>query len=629
MFKDTEGPYHSSTPVEKECIVADNSRPSLSLRLFLLVGISFLLLYCGYDLTKRAVVSTICNAGPIPILDSILEGRNASMVDRYVTALDERVAPLLIAPALSFLLWALGLSCGGQSRSVAYMIGCGVVLRLLVAWRDPLRLQLWPLSDDSFYYFNIARNIVSGNGVCHDSFHQTDGFQPLFMGLASCVYAFAGHSAHVINILLTVQVAIGAACAVIMVDLTRFLSRESRISFFVALVWAVHLPFLAVDLNGMETNLALLLTLLSGRLLTRSSSLPERMRVSFGTKLGILWGLGFLARVDTILWIMIQWIWLVVVKKKVAGRWTRALAYSVLPCGVALAIASPWIVYVWRQTGGLLPTSGEATRFLSLLYYGGWPPRGGDGVPVSFYRLQAGMALRAYRKILSPPLASLAILSAASCFGRRFRRSLPTAILPWIVFGTLILVAYPMWIFGPWFYTRYFTPVLVITVIAACTAAITWMRMSAVWHRIVLYALPVVALGCAWPTMVQLCKGENRQYSHVGWHLAQWINRNTSKNDIVGGFQTGVLGYYLDRRFVALDGKVNRDALEALRGRWMDRYIRSQGIVWLAEESHILRASLARTCMESDFLNRQPEVYRYKEWGEVREIRSKASCKSE
>ena len=67
------------------------------------------------------------------------------------------------------------------------------------------------------------------------------------------------------------------------------------------------------------------------------------------------------------------------------------------------------------------------------------------------------------------------------------------------------------------------------------------------------------------------------------YDAAIWINRNLPKSAVVGAFQSGILGYYLEREFYGLDGKINADALEALRGGRIDAYMQERGIGYLAD----------------------------------------------
>jgi hypothetical protein len=93
------------------------------------------------------------------------------------------------------------------------------------------------------------------------------------------------------------------------------------------------------------------------------------------------------------------------------------------------------------------------------------------------------------------------------------------------------------------------------------------------------------------------------------YDAAQWINRNVPESAIVAGFQTGIFGYYLERRFYGLDGKINIGALEAMRERRIDEYVRDRKIEYLADWPFVLDALLVNRSADREFLKRQQQVY--------------------
>ena len=48
------------------------------------------------------------------------------------------------------------------------------------------------LYDDSFYAFQIARNIAGGQGATFDGVHPTNGFQPLYVAILVPIYLLFG-----------------------------------------------------------------------------------------------------------------------------------------------------------------------------------------------------------------------------------------------------------------------------------------------------------------------------------------------------------------------------------------------------------------------------------------------------
>ena len=175
-----------------------------------------------------------------------------------------QVYPVSTAGALVVVVGAAACMIGVPSTRVrlALVFALGICLRLFVALHDPLTLQGWPLNDDSHYYFNIAWNLTNGNGIRHDSFNATTGFQPLFLFLITPVYWLVGDKLASINTVLVLQSGIGVLLGVALYRFTKLLGGEAA-GVLVAAVWAVSPILLTSDLSGLETNLALLMVVLT------------------------------------------------------------------------------------------------------------------------------------------------------------------------------------------------------------------------------------------------------------------------------------------------------------------------------------------------------------------------------
>lgn len=77
----------------------------------------------------------------------------------------------------------MALSAKSERALLAAMLAAGLAARLAVASIPVGTLVGKLLSDDSFYYFSIARNIARGAGATADGFNATNGFHPLFAAL--------------------------------------------------------------------------------------------------------------------------------------------------------------------------------------------------------------------------------------------------------------------------------------------------------------------------------------------------------------------------------------------------------------------------------------------------------------
>jgi hypothetical protein len=93
------------------------------------------------------------------------------------------------------------------------------------------------------------------------------------------------------------------------------------------------------------------------------------------------------------------------------------------------------------------------------------------------------------------------------------------------------------------------------------------------------------------------------------YEVAAWINANTPPEAIIGMFQSGITGFYLERRFYGLDGKINLDALRAMQSKTIDRYVKEKGIDYLMDWPWILRDLFTRRSEDPAFLSRQKLVW--------------------
>ena len=80
-------------------------------------------------------------------------------------------------------------ACARCARWLALAVGVlPAVLFILLAFQTPVRLVRY-LSDDAFYYFQVAQNLAAGQGPTFDGLTRTTGFHPLY----ALLLAWLGH----------------------------------------------------------------------------------------------------------------------------------------------------------------------------------------------------------------------------------------------------------------------------------------------------------------------------------------------------------------------------------------------------------------------------------------------------
>lgn len=514
--------------------------------------------------------------------------------------------------------------------------------RILAAWAPlaalivclPISVLLRQsiLIDDTFYALAAARHIAAGQGSTVDGLHPTNGYQPLWVWILAGVTAAGrlGPDGTVRVALILCAVATGAA-GIVAARLVRDLGRSGSAVAWASFLWLVNPYLLKRYFNCLETALAALLLLICVREAVRvqAAGAAGGGPVTSEVRLGLLAGLGALARLD-----------LGVLAPLLALR-RRLVAAS-----VAAAILLPWLLWSWVRFGSWVPLSGEATRVWYAAWKGlpvgetsGWDAGNaslalawlfGLGWPAA--ALERLGAPRALAGALVP--AVLAALLGLAAIGGGLRGRLrswwtsvrPTA--PWTIGVALFLwAAYAFAFPAPWHLNRYFLPMHALWVV--------WLALfleRAIFHRSGEQGVPAAgapgaggaaAAGeAAAAGAAEGGAGSARARAWLGWGaggavwlaglvpyvadttggltpdlqlgVARWVRERVPAEARVGMAQSGVVGYYAGRPIVNLDGKVNPEAMRALRDGRMGDYLARERVEIFGDWSDLVEVVLRR-----------------------------------
>ncbi len=549
---------------------------------------------------------------------SRLVGRD--LISRHVLVYADRA----LSSAGLISLFVFGVAMHGarllSRRTVTWLlllVGAGV--RLHLAFQDPVSIRRWPLNDDSYYYFNIAYNLANGGGLRHDGFNATTGFQPLFLLLITPIYWVIENKTLAVNAVLVLQTVLGVGLGLAISQLTRRIVGDSA-SLFVLAVWAFSHYFVGLDLNGLETSLSLIMLCVVSldycRILEDPAAPSTRRLVWLGTLIGV----AFLARTDNSLLGVA-----VALHYTISNRWAQPFAARLRAMAVVTAVAGalalPWLALNLSLVGSLLPNGGQAVRFLSLAY--GFRMMDSTGpafeltsIPWDYYESTIWAALGTMRESAAGAIEvrpTLALVAVALVVG--WRSAWESLRRMNFLFGFLLLlfIAYTSYIFGQWYFYRYLAPfniAYLLVIASAIWGALTRLApdRTALRRRAVEIALASL-LGFSLLADA-ITVSQPRQRGMRGLYEASlWINQNTPPGALIGAFQTGIFGYYLDRPFYGLDGKINIDALEALRGSRIDEYVRDKRIEYLADWPFILEDLFVARSRDPDPLARFEQVF--------------------
>jgi len=479
----------------------------------------------------------------------------------------------------------------------------GLAMRLLLALDHQ---HFNPLIDDSFYAFSIARNIAEGEGVTYSG-TPTNGFQPLFIYLCVPFYWVFGRNDPVaIHAILVMLALVSSGTGLLVYGWLR--SLKCPIGALLGLaVLSLSPHFIANGVNGLETPLTAFFVVLSGWVYTARVRRNPDARWQQSALLGVLLGLGVLARVDLGFWAVALALDYVIFARACSAQ--RRLAIMSLCAVTAFVVCSPWFIYNQAVFGSVLPTSGSGVRLISLaLGYDYWGRRYEyfplDSVPVEYYQLSLLASLRVILNSLAPPMAIFTLrgfvvvllavgVAAWRRLGATLRENTHLALFPLVQ-----VAAYSFWILGQWFYPRYYFATTAVLVIWICIAVEGLVDRLPGMRRGTELAAAVLAGAMAllaWNSLPQAAlrgTGSDGTEHQIGVRL---LREHVPPGATVGGFQSGALQYYgRDWHVVNLDGVVNRAAHEAMRDSRMAPYLRENGIDWMLDLDWVIDALYSR-----------------------------------
>jgi hypothetical protein len=473
----------------------------------------------------------------------------ASALARPVAEAQPRRPPAI--PARRLLLGALGALTLAQLAWVALAPMSALVARS---------------TDDAFYYFSVARNVVTGHGWTFDGINPTNGFHPLWMACLIPVFAlFRGEAEPALRGALALTAVVGGA-AVWMAFLAVSRQRGTGTALGVAALLTVP-PFASALTCGLETGLLLLLLFMLIAAEDRFQLLALDASPARNLALGVLLGAVFLCRLDAVF---------VVAAVGAAAVWPRSAdgAVRLVPAlrkarQVALPLAAIAGVYLaWNAAtfGHLVPISGA--------------------VKSSFPRPSFALA-----RLLHPHVAfgwmQLAVAAGATLATRRLAPGLAHATRRpslWAALwcGSLAHLAYSLafmnWAVHWWHFAAY----LPVTTAALAGAVAAWAR-GREWSRrgrVLAVAVLATVWALGWAGEAAL-----RGKRHLTWYeAARWARRSLPPDAVVALRDAGVFGYFAGRPTVNLDGVINGYAYQAaLRDGRLAAYLRERGVTHVAD----------------------------------------------
>jgi hypothetical protein len=447
-------------------------------------------------------------------------------------------------------------------------------------------------TEDGYLMLTIARSVALGRGMTTaEGLIASNGTQPAFNLIeALCFWLVGGDRRAGVFAVELVQVVVAVLAAWALFALGQRILRHRPwgrdAAALAAVTWYASSNVVPHTMNCLETGfymLMVLLSVLNWHELWKAAQTSQAALLKRALLAGGLLGLTFWARIDAVF--LIGALTTVHVAWAYRGGWTtirpRLLESSVAGT-VALAIASPWLLYGKLRFGSFMPISGMAESAQ------GWFTNAAL-MPAALFRYVALVLPIPHEH--STRLAVLLFCSATALLwlGLLVRVARHATVEErWLLAsGLLFLVAlsgyYGLAFGAGHFLDRYLFPAspFIALVNVACAFSLSSHLGLRAWVRA---GRPALA-GLLLVVVIGLDARAYRQgRQHMHFQVVEWVGRNLTAFTWVGAVQTGTLGFFHDRT-VNLDGKVNPEALALLRQNRIPDYVASSR--WGQEQASI------------------------------------------
>lgn len=457
--------------------------------------------------------------------------------------------------------------------------GLAVLVLVVTGWGAVLlpdqRLVSW-VTDDTFYYLEVARNVARGAGFTFDGVHRTNGFHPLWQIALVPLCRLVSADFPLVRALMILQSALLAAATVLFWrGLRGPLNSDVAAATALALI---GLPNSRAFWMGMESALFLLLLVLVWRAWRRIETTPEPRPLQ-GLGLGALSALLFLTRLEgafatvaALLLLLARPLrprrkaalgWAIAAPPALAAvlylAWNRALFGVWLP--VSGMVKAHWfrVLDPWRRFVGLLDVPWIGRDLVARLY--------GAPIPPDSLRLLCSAVF-------------LTLVAAGLAWRSRVLPLLRETGTTYLALGCAGIMLADQILIGPFLAEWAMVPVHVLTALAIGLALARLPRAGRA-------ALIVAVVLCLLRLPLQARRSAEYDATFMGRSLllAQWIDTHVPRGERLGSLYSGVLGYFGHRTVVSLDGLVNDVDFyrEVVIGGDLDRYLERTRIGWLAD----------------------------------------------
>ncbi len=521
-------------------------------------------------------------------------------------------------------------------RILGFVVFLALLIRLAVIWIDAgtLTCGLEVLQDDSVYNYEVARNIAEGRGITFEEGEPIFAYHPpSILFIIPFIWLFPESKMVPIQCLLTLYSLISLLTVPLIYRIVRRISSDNA-ALLSAGSWALGYGVALYAICGADTPVTVFLMAWAVDYFLKNIRLAEAPRTRSYAVLGVICGLCIYSRMDTLLLLPafgLQIAW--ANRRRLFWQGIRKIAVAGAVMAVAVAVTTaPFFlrnvlyyksfeVHNASSNRTLSIVMGHYTRTLGLerLMEANREkaPRTPlnprlTGLEENIYPVWWGLYAFCFTKGLAVlpvkygdvflPLvlfAAVVLWSAArqarGTRGGRLRQFLDeSGIVPlnaMLLYAAFHFSLYAFYQFSFWHTSRYMYPLAFVATLYLGPVTV-WALEKVVLPRfskpvpvrnavLGLFALWMVSFAVQGCSLVKAtrCEGGNGLIQ-----AANWINENTPEDAVIGFYQGGYFGYFIDRKFHDLGGKATAKAWDA----WLDRrewdYIRDRDVDYILDE---------------------------------------------
>ena len=431
-------------------------------------------------------------------------------------------------------------------------------------------------TDDSFFYFNIARHVAGGDGFTFDGIHATNGFQPLWLFILVPIFRWTHETYLPLRCIILLQSGLLTFAGVLA---WRILRPRIPVAAAAAIpLLLIGLPGARLLWCGMESALFLALLVITWRAWLRIEEKREATARDWQL-CGWCCALLFLARLEGGAALIVA-LAMGALKVKRSPRLLPSLAALAAPPAL---VACAYLAWNRIGFGTWLPISGKVKmhwvghqnirdRLLGTFDVP-WPGRRVLAWIFGDPRLPAWV-------VIGCGLACLGSLVLAWRWRGPIARSLREAGAGFVVATCAGVALIDQVLIGPFLGEWAFVSSYLLTAIAIGLAVTKFPRVR---QAVLVGAL----LLCLWhvPAFARKASHWEDTFDGRSLLLAEWVRGQTRPGERVASLYAGVLGYFGERTVINLDGLVNSiDYYQrVLKGDEWESYLRGEDVVWLAD----------------------------------------------